>query len=359
MRILIAVSLAVVMLGAFETSAGAHDVPHSGSVGTSTHTHFLDRTSGLSLGRQEGVPAARAAASKGLEAAWCGAAGGVGAGSSAPSISLVYAVPRDQRNRFRQIAGMLQLSATTIGRFVALESGHRKTIRFETGTNCGPENVRIELVRLSQPRASYLDSNGAPAIAIVQAELERVLPASAGPRNWLVYVDGLVDRASGWAEVLEADAPGPTNPHNAGGLFAFVWGERQAPPRLQVPYYAYLMLHEVTHNLGGVQKSAPNTTGAWHCTDDYDLMCYDDGGPIHERATACHGAGTLSAAYDCNQDDYFNPSPAPGSYLATHWNVYDSAFLGSCRELAAACGGAGASKRASRAARHGTRRPVI
>jgi pyridine nucleotide-disulfide oxidoreductase len=57
-------------------------------------------------------------------------------------------------------------------------------------------------------------------MATVRAELRQVLPESAGPRNWLVYVDGLVDRASGWAEVLEADTPGPGNPHNAGGLYA-------------------------------------------------------------------------------------------------------------------------------------------
>jgi hypothetical protein len=38
-------------------------------------------------------------------------------------------------------------------------------------------------------------------------------------------------------------------------------------------------------------------------------------------------SGDIAEAYDCSGNDYFNPSPAPGSYLATHWNVYDSAFL--------------------------------
>lgn len=210
---------------------------------------------------------------------------------------------------------MLQQGVSEIGRFIARESGGRKTIRFETGTRCGPQYVRIEFVRLSQPRVAYLDSRGAPAMAIVREELERVLPASAGPRNWLVYVDGLVDSASGWAEVLDADAPGPTNPHNAGGLFAFVWGARHAPSRAQLPYYAYLILHELTHTLGGVQKNAPNTSGAWHCTDDFDLMRYEDGRTAHPQATPCRRATMFGGAYDCNQDDYFNPRRRPAPTL--------------------------------------------
>lgn len=357
MRILVIASLALVIACISAPTAGAHGSTPTEPAGMSAQTEFLNHISGVQPSRSERRPGAKAAASMGFEAAWCGAAGGVGTDSAA-SISLVYAVPSDQRSRFRQSAGMLQKGVAEIGRFIALESGYRKTIRFETGTNCGKQYVRIEFVRLSQPRASYVDANGAPAMAAVRAELERVLPASAGPRNWLVYVDGLVDSASGWGEVLEADTPGPTNPHNAGGLFAFVWGARQAPSRLQFPYYAYLMLHEVTHTLGGVQKSAPNSSAAWHCTDDLDVMCYEDGGTAHPEATACGRATMFGGAYDCNQDDYFDPSPAPGSYLATHWNVYDSAFLGSCRELRTACGPAPVGKRALQATRSGARRQV-
>ena len=49
--------------------------------------------------------------------------------------------------------------------------------------------------------------------------------------------------------------------------------------------------------------------------------------------------GAIPENYDCGHDDYFNPAPAAGSYLATHWNTYDSVFLAPCGEIAPACGG--------------------
>jgi hypothetical protein len=88
---------------------------------------------------------------------------------------------------------------------------------------------------------------------------------------------------------------------------------------------------------------APHATTAGHCTDGYDVMCYSDGGTQSTpySTTACPqiaGSAGLVQTYDCGGDDYFNPSPAPGSYLATHWNLYDNVFESSCATIGFACG---------------------
>ncbi len=90
-----------------------------------------------------------------------------------------------------------------------------------------------------------------------------------------------------------------------------------------------VVLHELGHNLGGVQLSAPHSSGGWHCYDLEDDMCYSDGGSYFT------GGGSLLSVcltsqdwhFDCGGDDYYNPAPPVGSYLATHWNVASSSFL--------------------------------
>lgn len=84
--------------------------------------------------------------------------------------------------------------------------------------------------------------------------------------------------------------------------------------------------HELVHMLGAVQRDAPHVTAAGgHCADGFDLMCYDNGAGNGCTTTACPADQRL--LLDCGRDDYFNPKPAPGSYLATHWNIAEFGFL--------------------------------
>ncbi|HYO40420.1 MAG TPA: hypothetical protein VER39_12280 [Nocardioidaceae bacterium] len=85
--------------------------------------------------------------------------------------------------------------------------------------------------------------------------------------------------------------------------------------------------HELVHNLGGVQPTAPHPTKYGHCFDDWDLMCYDDGSGIPMQ-TVC-ASERQEYLLDCNHDDYFHTSPPAGSFLAKSWNTARSSFLDS------------------------------
>jgi len=96
----------------------------------------------------------------------------------------------------------------------------------------------------------------------------------------------------------------------------------------------------------GAPHSTAPTTGAdrspyGHCWQGADVMCYlENSGAAHEMRDDCATfAGTIDQSYDCGRDDYYNPAPAAGSYLATHWNTYDSAFMATCPTITPACGG--------------------
>lgn len=80
-------------------------------------------------------------------------------------------------------------------------------------------------------------------------------------------------------------------------------------------------MHELTHAMGGVQKSAPFSSNAWHCNDANDIMCYKDGGSNASVLTTLCADRTY---YDCSRTAYFNPAPPAGTYLATHWNLGSS-----------------------------------
>lgn len=292
-------------------------------------------------------PVAHAAAIGALPATWCGTATTSDIGSplsNAPQIKVIYAYAADQTSRFTSYQDKIQADVNTIRQKVDAQSGGTKSVRFDLGSNCSvqPEKyIDVQVVHLPQALAVY---NGASSVfTTLKTDLLGVLsPPAPGARvDYIVYADKINKAgAAGEADTPIDDSHGYGNgvnrgPNGDGRLFAMIYGrDTGAPAEFNGPggtagQRQASFLHELSHTQGAVQGSAPHTTGAGHCYDEQDIMCYNDGGPSFVVSTPC-ASGTafdISEALDCNKDDYFNATPAGGSYLATHWNEFDSIYL--------------------------------
>jgi hypothetical protein len=132
-------------------------------------------------------------------------------------------------------------------------------------------------------------------------------------RKYMIFADAKV--YCGIGSYLVDDSPGLNNANNSGPSY----GRSDSGC-----WSAGVAAHELTHTMGAVADSAPNSSKEGHCTDEYDLMCYEDGGLPMRMVCADK---QFEERLDCNHNDYFNANPAPGSYLATHWNVASNQFL--------------------------------
>jgi hypothetical protein len=253
--------------------------------------------------------------------------------SSGSKIKLVYVYAADQPDRFAQYASLIQTDAKAIAETVAATSGGRKTLRFDTGTDGGAGYVDIASVRLPQARAVYASMNAASRSAAVRDAVASTVRVGGSVAHYAVYADGLYgnDWVAGIAQMYYDPSKSAANLNNRDGLWAFVWGDGSATFSSS---HRTTLLHEITHTLGGVQPTAPNGTTNGHCSDLKDVMCYDDGG-LKPGQTLVQSCTTVQ--YDCDGEDYFNATPAAGSYLAANWNVYDSAFL--CAPASCVSGG--------------------
>jgi len=348
LRRLLAFSATLVAVALPVAPAVAHD-----GEGVITHADTRGELALVDVART----AEAAAAPDALPYGWCGDArvsddtAHAALPPSSARFKLVYAHPADRPDRFAAWADALQADVALIQRFLASQSGGAKAIRFDMGTVCGPQYVDVQVVHLSGPRSRYVDNFS----AIVQ-EVEPRLGNSSGPRNVVILADtlngGSYDYGLG-ENVLgsSGDRHGSSNLHNGGGFASVLFSRdgQAAPGADPRGWWPEGMLHEITHNLGAVQWSAPHSTQPagsafsryGHCWQGYDVMCYtEDAGASHAMRYDCpRVGGAIPQVYDCGRDDYFSTAPPPGSYLATHWNVYDSAFLAPCGAIPPACGG--------------------
>jgi hypothetical protein len=257
----------------------------------------------------------------------------IGDGRSGKRVQLVYVRERSQPSGLALQMPYIQAIAAQVDlafnlSAIKLAPGDTRHVRFVTeATPAGCKAVIVEAVvpdgTLSSPR---------PFDATKQALL--TLRFNSPDRKYLVFSEGEGEAGGSGGQ---ADAPtdtrkSPNNRQNGIG-FAVIYRQTWASPDLA--YATEKTAHELMHTFGAVAKppkGSPNATPGHHCTDENDIMCYSDKDSLNQLPPMkfrCTGpTGNLGLPFfDCRGDDYFNPRPKPGSYLARNWNAADSAYL--------------------------------
>jgi hypothetical protein len=251
-------------------------------------------------------------------------------GTSGPRVHAIYAVASDVTDRFNDVVDDIRRWAEAVEGVVeqsAAETGGERGVRWLTqSTATGCELVVDHVVMPPEGDDSF-----ATTIAELQAQ-GYIRP----DRKYLSWVDA--DVLCGIGLTGLDDQPGLENLNNGfapqysridrgcwGALDQFTSG----------PSFRSVEAHELMHNFGAVQESAPHATSVapstpgsgGHCFDESDTMCYDDDNdtstfPLQQICAASH-----EPFLDCNHDDYFHTAPPVGNYLDTHWNSADAIFF--------------------------------
>ncbi|HEU4399484.1 MAG TPA: carboxypeptidase-like regulatory domain-containing protein [Actinomycetota bacterium] len=230
----------------------------------------------------------------------------IGDGTSGNRIQTIYARSPLVADRYDSLLASFRQWAAEADQATwlsAAETGGGRRLRFVTDGTCQLQVARV-----------LLTPAGEADFDLMRTELQ-VLGYNRSDRKYLVWVDAAAG-ICGLGEVYDDQRPTTSNWNNGGPMYA----------RVDAPCWHYAELHEIFHTLGAVQPDTPHRSAARHCTDEADVMCYDDdgGGPVTMTTTCPPEHEVL---LDCGHDDYFSTNPPAGNYLAGHWNTATSSFL--------------------------------
>jgi len=264
-----------------------------------------------------------------------------GDGTTGPRVQLLYGYVAGRPNNGAAVTRLLRSAVAPRMQAVinAASPGRDLGIRFVTLPGCGAIDVPVVRLPAAAERGTPEERFG------VIIETLQGLGHTRSDRKYQVILDSFTtEGVCGLGELMPTmDQPRPANVHDGvptlgarTGLasdvlglprYSVVWRSTFGPKGPSCwemgQSRASVQVHELFHTLGAVQLSAPHSDGAGHCTDTPSVMCGTRGKPT-VKACATRPVEVL----DCGLDDYWNPSPAPGSYLESSGNVAESTFFG-------------------------------
>lgn len=229
-----------------------------------------------------------------------------GDGVTGNRIQVLYARAADRPDQYTTYLTSIRQWATDADQIYydsAAETSGTRRIRFVHDASCTLSVLNVVL-------STTGDDNFSNTINELKA-----LGYNRTDRKYMIFMDANV--YCGIGTFASDDQSGQANANNIGPDYGRTdngcWG-------------AHTAAHELTHNLGGVQDSAPNSSLGGHCVDEFDVMCYSDS-PYYPAMRYSCADNNHENRLDCNHDDYYHTNPTANSYLATHWNVANNQFL--------------------------------
>lgn len=329
------IAAAVLIAGLSGGSLPASGLPDeaAGAGHEHAHTHGPD---GIELDRRGRVPAAEPFEVD-AHAGWSSTdyAGGVNIEdqpdryAGLAQVHAVYVYPSDRQSRFDTYAAMFQADTRQASKLIADNYGYsvRFDERLETDAT-GRPYLDITVIR---SKYNYRQLSGSRQFTLVSDELKGRLDDHS--KKYAVWLDA-DSRYCGQGHLYQDPQRTASNANDVNRTTAIVYR----------PYDKYVndgktggfcrgrtLLHEVGHNLGALQKVAPNAFDGAHCNDDdNDVMCYtaqstfDSGGPLGK--------------FDWNNDDYWDAgadvvTPVVSKANLRWWAVNLSKFI--CPPVAA------------------------
>ena len=255
----------------------------------------------------------------------------VGNGASGLRTIAVYAYEAGTPNNYSTYAPMIRSWAAEVDEIFdasAAQTSGSRHVRWNHDSAC---NVIVQQVALSTGAVygDFYDPFTEMIIEMVNGGRDR------HDRRYLVWVDASLNNTGicGIAMTYGDESAGAGNIHNGIPLADIPSFGRVDRECWGAPTETLVEAHELTHTFGAVQPHSPHSSSVvnddavqfyGHCTDEWDIMCYDDGTP-KPLSFPCPIA--QDRRLDCNHDDYFHTNPASSSYLGRNWNPAMNAFL--------------------------------
>lgn len=232
-----------------------------------------------------------------------------GDGQSGNRVQVIYAYDQSRGNQLDQVVGNIRITAAGADELMkqsSLAAGQEMHFVFVHDSQC---NIDVQPVGFS---STAMQNFGTMIQTMYDGSQSRQ------DRIYLIFADTTSAGICGIGTMVKDDRDSSANRNNIGPSYSRVDRSCWAPQAT---------LHELMHNLGGVQYSAPHSSQGSHCIDEWDVMCYSDSPKYPSMQYMCPDKTNFQNRIDCNNDDYFHPNPPPGSYLDTHWNTADNVFL--------------------------------